>query len=84
MRTTLRTLLVSFIAAGALVTTTAGPGAAATTTGVLSRVTCPGGDDCFQPAAADRTAFQIGLRNKLDAMLDELPNAGVARPGAKA
>ncbi|MDP9218976.1 MAG: hypothetical protein M3P23_00355 [Actinomycetota bacterium] len=84
MRTTLRTLLVSLTAATALVTMTAGPGTAATTAGVVSGRSCQGGDDCFRPAEVNQTAFQIGLRNKLNAILDELPNAGVARPGPKA
>ena len=84
MRTVLRTLLVSLTAATALVTMTAGPGTATTTAGVVTRPAYQGGEDSVQPAEVDQTAFQIGLTNKLDAMLDELPNAGIARPGAKA
>ena len=82
MRTTLRTLLVSLTATTALVTMTAGSSTAATTAGVVSLHRCYG-DDCLRSAEVNQTAFQIGLSNKLIAILDELPSAGVGRPGAK-
>jgi hypothetical protein len=79
MRTTLRTVLVSLTAATALVTLTASPGVASTTSGVASFPWC-GSDECTSTDQSNPTAFRLGLLNKLNAILDELPNAGTARP----
>lgn len=91
MRTVLRTLLVSLTAATALVTMTAGPTTAATSASVVSRPHCDI-DGCFVPAAVeypaptdfDRALHLVNLVNKLNAILDEMPSAGVARPRLKA
>jgi hypothetical protein len=69
MCTTLKTLMISFVAAGLLAVGVA-PSTASTGGG-----TGGGGGDIVKA-----TAFATGLTNKLNAMLDELPNAGVARP----
>lgn len=90
MRSTVRTLLVSITAATALVTMTAGPTTAATAAGVISRPRCDA-DGCSVPPSAevpaptefDQALHLVNLVNKLNAILDEMPSAGVARPSTK-
>lgn len=79
MRNTLRTVLVSLTAATALLTMTGGPAVTANAA-VASFPRC-GGDDCTHPETSGVDLIYLtGLVNKLNAILDEFPSAGVARP----
>jgi hypothetical protein len=73
MRTTLKTLTVTFVAAAGLLMVGAAPSTAGT----------GGGNDGGGVPEQNATAYLTGLTNKLDAMLDEFPNAGVGRPGGR-
>ena len=83
MRTTLRTALVAVTAAAAAVLIGVQPGVAATAA-IASAPWC-GTDICTGRTTnpVDR-AVLTGLTNKLNALLDELPNAGVGRSSFEA
>jgi hypothetical protein len=82
MCASLRTVLVGLTAAAAAVTLTAGPGLAATSTGLAGTPWC-GADECGSTDLFRPSAVQIGLTNKLNAMLDEFPSSGIGRPSVK-
>jgi len=78
MRTTLKTATV-VLASAALLTLSAGSGPAVAKTVDGAGITT----GSTQVATDSGGAARFSQVNKLNAMLDELPNAGIGRPGTK-